>query len=77
MTMLDRHILGRFLLNFVILFAIMFLFAAAIDVVLDLQLKRKIARILGAFELAILRQRHRASRGQQGRNQGYRFHLIL
>ncbi len=36
MTMLDRHILGRFLLNFVILFAIMFLFAAAIDVVLAL-----------------------------------------
>ena len=34
--MLDRHILGRFLLNFVILFAIMFLFAAAIDVVLAL-----------------------------------------
>ncbi len=36
MTMLDRHILGRFLLNFALLFAIMFLFAAAIDVVLAL-----------------------------------------
>lgn len=36
MTLLDRHILARFLLNFLILFGIMFVFAAAIDVVLAL-----------------------------------------
>jgi lipopolysaccharide export LptBFGC system permease protein LptF len=36
MTLLDRHILTRFLLNFAMLFAIMFVFAAAIDVVLAL-----------------------------------------
>ncbi len=36
MTLLDRHILARFLLNFAILFAIMFVFAAAIDLVLAL-----------------------------------------
>ncbi|MFK7958975.1 MAG: LptF/LptG family permease [Phycisphaerales bacterium] len=36
MNRLDRHILFRFLTNFVLLFVIMFLFAAAIDLVLAL-----------------------------------------
>lgn len=36
MTLLDRHILARFLLNFAILFVIMFVFAGAIDFVLAL-----------------------------------------
>ncbi len=36
MKLLDRHILARFFLNFVLLFALLFVFASAIDIVLNL-----------------------------------------
>jgi lipopolysaccharide export LptBFGC system permease protein LptF len=36
MTRLDRHIAGRVLLNFVLLFAALYLFAATVDIILNL-----------------------------------------
>ncbi len=36
MTIIDRHILARFFSNYVVLFALLFVFAAAIDVILSL-----------------------------------------
>lgn len=36
MFLLDRYILGRFLVNFVILFALLFVFASAVDLILHL-----------------------------------------
>ena len=36
MSLLDRYIIGRFLSNFVILFALLFSFAVAIDLLLQL-----------------------------------------
>ncbi len=36
MSLLDRYILGRFLSNFAILFALLFVFAVAIDLLLQL-----------------------------------------
>jgi lipopolysaccharide export LptBFGC system permease protein LptF len=36
MTILDRHIAARFFANFILLFAILFVFAASIDIILEL-----------------------------------------
>ena len=36
MTRIDRYIIGRLLLNFVLLFAVLYLFAATIDIILNL-----------------------------------------
>ena len=36
MTRIDRYIVGRVLLNFVLLFAVLYLFAATIDIILNL-----------------------------------------
>lgn len=53
MTLLDRHIAGRFLANFVMLFAILFTFAVAIDVILQLDQFSGAARDLAAQELGV------------------------
>ncbi len=47
MTLLDRWIATRFLANFAVLFLIMYLFAASIDVILELE------RYVGAAEAAV------------------------
>ncbi len=44
MSRLDRHIAGRLLLNFVLLFAVLFLFASTIDIILNLDEFTKLAR---------------------------------
>jgi lipopolysaccharide export system permease protein len=43
MTRLDRHIAGRVLLNFVLLFAALYLFAATVDIILNLDEFMKLA----------------------------------
>jgi lipopolysaccharide export LptBFGC system permease protein LptF len=44
MILLDRHIAGRFLANFVILFALLFIFAVSIDVIIQLDTYTKVAK---------------------------------
>ena len=44
MTRMDRHIMTRLLLNFVLLFAVLYLFAATIDVILNLDEFMKLAK---------------------------------
>ncbi|MFO0829921.1 MAG: LptF/LptG family permease [Phycisphaerales bacterium] len=47
MTIIDRHIAARFLGNFVLLFAILFVFAVAIDVIVQLDLYTKVVQTSG------------------------------
>ncbi len=44
MNRMDRHIMARLLLNFVLLFAVLYLFAATIDVILNLDEFMKVAK---------------------------------
>ncbi|MHC5022839.1 MAG: LptF/LptG family permease [Planctomycetota bacterium] len=55
MSLLDRYIVGRFLVNFAILLALLFLFASTIDVVLNLDEFVDVAKDRGDDATGILR----------------------
>ena len=56
MWLIDRHILVRFLANFVILFALLFIFAASIDVMLNLdRFVNEARRLAGADGGSVVR----------------------
>jgi lipopolysaccharide export LptBFGC system permease protein LptF len=54
MMLIDRYMFGRFIVNFVILFALLFLFAVAVDIILNLDAFVEAARKISGAQASTL-----------------------